>query len=42
MERSRQISITEARELCKQEGVVILWRPEVKLPEAKQYAVVLK
>ena len=36
----KRVSIAEARELSKQSGTLIWWRPEINLPEEEQYALV--
>jgi hypothetical protein len=36
----RRVTIAEARKLCRQLDLVIVWRPEVNLPEPDQYCLV--
>lgn len=36
----KRVSIAEARELSKQSGTLIWWRPETHLTEDQQYALV--
>lgn len=38
--QGRKVSIEEAREISKNVGSSITWRPNPELPESQQYAIV--